>query len=108
VAKYRKGGFMITEIGLFARIPTPKPVFPRHRLGDREPAAAAGKGQRDVFAGGAWRAARIWDMDGLQPGNVIEGLSIVEHSMTTLVIPEGMMASIDDRGFIWLSEVSRQ
>jgi N-methylhydantoinase A len=108
VAKYRKGGFMITEIGLFARIPTPKPVFPRHQLGGRKPAGAAAKGKRDVFAGGAWRAARIWDMDWLEPGNVIEGLSIVEHSMTTLVIPEGMMASVDDRGFIWLSEVGRQ
>ncbi len=107
VAKYRRGGFMISEIGLFARIVTPKPVFPRNRLDGPQPDAAARKGERDVFAGGAWRTARIWDMDRLRPGNVIEGLSIVEHSMTTLVVPEGMVVSVDDRGFLWLSEARK-
>jgi acetone carboxylase, beta subunit len=108
VAKYRRGGFMISEIGLFARIATPKPVFPRHPLGSRDPDTGSLKGHRDVYASGAWRAANIWDMDKLRPGNVIEGLSIVEHSMTTLVIPEGTMASVDERGFLWLSERKKQ
>jgi N-methylhydantoinase A/oxoprolinase/acetone carboxylase beta subunit len=44
-------------------------------------------------------------MDELRPGNVIEGPSIVEHSMTTLVVPVGMHTSMDERGFLWLSEV---
>jgi N-methylhydantoinase A/oxoprolinase/acetone carboxylase beta subunit len=43
-------------------------------------------------------------MDELRPGNVIDGPSIVEHSMTTLVVPRGMRVAMDDRGFLWLSE----
>jgi N-methylhydantoinase A len=105
VAKYRKGGYAITEIGLFARIPTPKPVFPEHDLLPTEPRRPARKGTRKVYADGGWRTAQIWEMDQLRPGNVVDGLSIVEHSMTTLVIPDGMRVSMDERGFLWLSEV---
>ena len=47
-------------------------------------------------------------MDALRPGNVLDGLSIVEHSMTTLIIPDGMNVSMDDRGFLWLSEKKAQ
>jgi acetone carboxylase, beta subunit len=104
VAKYRKGGFLISEVGLFARIQTPKPVFPTFELEEREPGPAADKGTRQIYADGDWREARIWEMDELRPGNVIDGPSIVEHSMTTLVVPDGMRVSMDDRGFLWLSE----
>jgi acetone carboxylase, beta subunit len=105
VAKYRKGGYAIMELGLFARIATPKPVFPRQELSPSEPRKAASKGTREVYVDGRWQTARIWEMDELRPGNVVDGLSIVEHSMTTLVIPNDMRISMDDRGFIWLSEV---
>jgi acetone carboxylase beta subunit len=104
VAKYRKGGYLIGELGLFARIPTPKPVFPRHEKGGREPSRAARKGTREMYADGTWQEARIWEMDELRPGNVVEGPAIVEHSMTTLVVPAAMRVSMDDRGFLWLSE----
>jgi acetone carboxylase, beta subunit len=106
VAKYRKGGYAIMELGLFARIATPKPVFPRHELRASAPDDAARKADRDVYVDGRWQTARIWEMDELAPGNVVDGLSIVEHSMTTLVIPAGMRISMDDRGFLWLSEVA--
>jgi acetone carboxylase, beta subunit len=104
VAKYRKGGYAIMEIGLFARIPTPKPVFPQHEPEGATPRPAALKATRPIYADGAWQEARIWEMDELRPGNEIAGPSIVEHSMTTLVIPDGMAVSMDDRGFLWLSE----
>jgi N-methylhydantoinase A len=104
VAKYRRGGYAIMEIGLFARIPTPKPSFPRHELGSAAPSRAASKGEREVYVDGGWRTARIWEMDELRPGNVIGGLSIVEHSMTTLVIPADMRVEMDERGFLWLME----
>jgi acetone carboxylase, beta subunit len=104
VAKYRKGGFLISEVGLFARIRTPKPVFPTVELGEREPGRAAHKGTRQMYADGEWHEAQIWEMDELRPGNVIDGPSIVEHSMTTLVVPLGMRVSMDERGFLWLSE----
>jgi acetone carboxylase, beta subunit len=103
VAKYRKGGFLISELGIVARIRTPKPVFPEHELEGADPPAAASKGEREVYADGRWIPARIWDMDSLRPGNVIAGPSVVEHSMTTFVIPEGMTARMDERSFLWLS-----
>jgi acetone carboxylase, beta subunit len=105
VAKYRRGGFLISEVGLVARIQTPKPVFPTFELGERKPGRAADKGTRQIYADGEWHEARIWEMDELRPGNVIEGPSIVEHSMTTLVVPVRMRVSMDNRGFLWLSDL---
>jgi N-methylhydantoinase A len=104
VAKYRKGGYLITEIGLFARIPTPKPQFPRQILDGREPPSAAHREAREVYVDGAWRQARVLEMDGLRPGNIVDGLAIIEHPMTTLLVPSGTSASMDDRGFLWLSK----
>lgn len=104
VAKYRKGGYLITEIGLFARIPTAKPRFPRQVLESREPPSAARREAREVYVDGAWRQARVLEMDRLRPGNVVDGLAIIEHPMTTLLVPAGTSASMDDRGFLWLSK----
>lgn len=104
VAKYPKVGWSITEVGVAARIATPKPKFTRHRLGSSRPPSAADKGTRPVYRDGRWNEARIWEMDGLLPGNVIEGLAIVEHSMTTLVVPPGWRVSVDQWGFLWLEE----
>ena len=41
-------------------------------------------------------------MDLLRPGNRIEGPAIVEHPATTLLVPPGMHAEMDEWSFIWL------
>jgi N-methylhydantoinase A/oxoprolinase/acetone carboxylase beta subunit len=41
-------------------------------------------------------------MDTLQPGNIIEGLAIIEHPATTLLVPANRLARMDARKFVWL------
>jgi N-methylhydantoinase A/oxoprolinase/acetone carboxylase beta subunit len=55
-----------------------------------------------VYRSGRWREARVFEMDELGPGNVIEGLAIIEAPNTTLFVPEARRARFDEWGLIWM------
>ncbi|MGD9603774.1 MAG: hydantoinase/oxoprolinase family protein [Gammaproteobacteria bacterium] len=101
-AKYPKAGYAIFQVALVASIETRKPEFPLYPERGAEPPAAAKKGERDVYIDGRWQKAGIYDMDQLEPGNVIAGLAILEHPATTLLVPGTRKARVDGRRFIWL------
>ncbi|RMD82528.1 MAG: hypothetical protein D6815_08990, partial [Candidatus Dadabacteria bacterium] len=61
-------------------------------------------GTRPVFRNGKWSDATLYEMDELRPGNVIKGLAVVEAPNTTLFIPEGWQARIDEYKIYWLSQ----
>jgi len=44
-------------------------------------------------------------MDALEAGNVINGLAILEHPATTLLVPGTRRARVDARKFIWLENL---
>jgi len=50
---------------------------------------------------GKWKEFDIWEMDLLEAGNRIDGPAIIEHPMTTLVIPAENYVQFDDHKFIW-------
>jgi acetone carboxylase beta subunit len=102
VSKYEQAGYQIFELGVVARTAKPKPELQRHELQSKTPDAAAQKGMRRAYFEGAWHEASIWDMDGLHAGNVLQGPAIAEHPMTTLVIPPGARARLDEWEFLWL------
>jgi acetone carboxylase, beta subunit len=102
VSKYREAGFQIMELGLLARIEKVKPRFEKRPLGSAEPTKEAFLGERKVYRDGIWHDARLYDMDSLEPGNVVEGFAIVEHPATTFVVPPAKRAEVDEWGFIWL------
>ncbi|NQU04209.1 MAG: hydantoinase/oxoprolinase family protein [Syntrophaceae bacterium] len=101
-AKYPQAGYTILQVALVASIKTKKPEFPRLPLSGPSPSAQAAKGTRKVYMDGDWNTANLFEMDLLEPGNVIEGLAIIEHPATTLVVPANRRARIDDRKFVWL------
>jgi N-methylhydantoinase A len=102
VSKYEQAGYQIFELGLLARTAKTKPELQRFELEDETPSADARKGERRAYFDGTWHDASIWDMDGLRAGNVVEGPAIVEHPMTTLVIPPDGRARLDEWEFLWL------
>lgn len=104
VARHRDAGAEIHALGLLATIPTVKPALPTRPLGDAKPSASARLTDRPVFRDGRWQTASIWDMEALVPGNRVEGLAVVEHPATTLVVPEGMYIEVDEYRMIWLRE----
>ncbi|MGE3773163.1 MAG: hydantoinase/oxoprolinase family protein, partial [Gammaproteobacteria bacterium] len=100
-AKYPKAGYAILQVALVASIETRKPEFPLFETQGPTPPPAACKGTRPVYRDGKWQDAAIYDMEGLQPGNVIEGLAILEHPATTLFVPSTRRARMDRRKFVW-------
>lgn len=102
VARHREAGVEIHGLGVLATIPTVKPVIPKRDLEGPSPPAEAHKSDRKVYRDGAWRTASIWDMEQLKPGNLVQGLAVIEHPATTLVVPDGMEVEVDEFRMIWL------
>jgi N-methylhydantoinase A/oxoprolinase/acetone carboxylase beta subunit len=94
--------YHVTEVSVVAQVDTVKPRIVRHELAGTEPAASARKGARPVFHRGRWRDAQLYEMERLRPGNEIDGLAVIEAPNTTLFLPEGWRATIDEHEIYWL------
>jgi len=98
-----EAGHAITSVGLEARVERMKPVVPKYSLKDKEPPKSAHKGQREVYHRG-WMKFDLWEMDLLEAGNRVEGPAIIEHPMTTLVIPPDKCIELDEHRIIWYKD----
>jgi len=94
-------GYQITELAVEGHVPTVKPKLFEHPLESTVPSDKAAKGRREVYHRKQWIEFDLWEMDKLKPGNEIQGPSIIEHPMTTLVVPEGHAVRLDAYGIIW-------
>lgn len=101
-AKYPKAGYAIFQVALVASIETRKPEFPVLPMQGPTPPEKSFKGERDVYFERTWQPAKIYDMDSMEPGNIIPGLAILEHPATTLLVPPTRKARMDERRFVWL------
>lgn len=88
-------GYFITRAILRGAVDVEKPNLPSAPVTKREPAMEAFKGERQVYWKGQWLRARLWEMDRLEGGNVVDGLAIVEAPATTLVVPPSWQAELD-------------
>ena len=95
VSRYGQAGFTITELGIVATADKVKPVLLRHPLGEAD-AAKAHKGRRKVCFAGTWHDTDLFEMDDLQPGNLVTGPAIIEHPATTLVVHPGDRVRVDE------------
>jgi len=97
-------GVVIKEVATVATVTgVTKPKITKSPLGPEKPPEKAFKGQRDVFYEGKWVTFDVWEMDPLKPGNKISGPAILEHPMTTLVVPPNRKIYIDEYEFIHYS-----
>jgi N-methylhydantoinase A len=99
-AMYSEVGFQILEVALTAEVATPKPVIPELAMAGKKPPSAAEKGARQVYYRGKNKEFRIYEMDELRAGNVVNGPGIIEHPATTLYIPPGQHVAFDNRRII--------
>jgi acetone carboxylase beta subunit len=104
-AKFPEVGYQIFELGLIAMIPKLKPQLRIYPQEGKTPDREAFKGERELYVNGVWKKARIYEMDLLKTGNEIEGLAIIEAPATTMPVPEGRKAVVDEYKRIWLKEV---
>jgi len=100
-ARFPEIGYQITEVYLEAVADRINPVIPKFDLKGAKPSDNATKGQRQAYMDGKWIDFDIWEMDALEAGNRVDGPSIIEHPMTTLVIPPENYVEFDEHRFIW-------
>ncbi len=100
-ARFPDTGYQITEVSVEAIADKIRPVIPKYALRDKKPPKEAYKGQRDAYMDGKWLPFTTWEMDLLEAGNRVDGPAIIEHTMTTLVIPPENYVEFDERKLIW-------
>ena len=99
-ALYSEVGYQILEVALTADIATPKPQLPELKLSGKKPPSAAEKGVREVYWRGDKLQFRIYEMDPIEAGNIINGPAVIEHPATTLLVPPGFHVEFDSRRLI--------
>lgn len=99
-ALYSEVGYQILEVALTADVLTPKPRLPILKKKGPRPSSASEKGTRKVYWRGKMLDFRIYEMDPLEPGNVIKGPAIIEHPATTLLVAPGDHVELDNRRLI--------
>ena len=94
--------YQIGEVSVVAEVSTVKPLVVRKELEGKDPPANAEKGTRPVYQQGQWYNARLYEMDNLRPGNQIPGIAVIEAPSTTLFVPPGWRARIDEYDIFWM------
>lgn len=105
VSKYEQAGYQVFELGVIARTSKTKPELQRFELRGERPEEGAQKSERKTYFAGEWHTASIWDMDKLHAGNVVLGPAVIEHPMTTLVVPPDGRVRLDEWEFLWLDRI---
>ena len=77
---------------------TVKPRLKKQRKAGASSRKALKGTRRAYFTGKkpGWRDAAIYDYARLAAGNVVKGPSIIETEFTTIVVPEGQRAELDE------------
>jgi len=89
-----RGGMEIVSVALTSSVITPKRIVPRDYVG-KDP-SDAWKGEREVYFDGKWVKTKVYQLNKLQVGNVIDGYAIIEGRDTTVVVPNGYRVSVDE------------
>jgi N-methylhydantoinase A/oxoprolinase/acetone carboxylase beta subunit len=89
-----RGGMEIVSVALTASVSTPKRIVSHDYIGkDSSPAL---KREREVYFEGEWKKTRIYNLDKLQVGNIIDAQAIIEGRDTTVVVPYEYRVSVDE------------
>ena len=95
-ARFPDAGYSVTAVHLEAVAPKPQPVLGKRELKGEKPSDSAYVGSRDVFHRDAWMQFRVFEMQELDAGNVIEGPAIIRDPMTTVVVPPNRRMELDE------------
>jgi N-methylhydantoinase A/oxoprolinase/acetone carboxylase beta subunit len=96
-AGHAEAGVEVISIAVDAIGATVKPTLLAHPIVGPDGTHARKGTRRAYFTGKnpGYRDATIYDYTKLQPGNIVNGPSIIETPFTTVVVPEGRVAEVD-------------
>jgi len=89
-----RGGVQIITIAVTPVAPTVKPKFIEMKEVGEDPGQAL-RGERDVYFEGAFRKSRIYSMEKLLPGNVVQGPAVIDGIDTNIIIPMDRFVQVD-------------
>jgi N-methylhydantoinase A len=95
----------IVNLRAVHRYPLPPPRLGRRPASGGSPAAAR-KGSRRAWFGGAWHDTSLYERDRLPAGEVIAGPAIVEQPDTTTIVPPRWTAVRDRAGNLLLARTT--
>jgi len=98
-------GYSITGAIVRGVVDVAKPQIPEEPIYGETPPADAFLGHRTIYWDGEHLQANIFEMEKLMPGNKIPAFSILESTATTLVVPNGFEAYLDEHRIFHLKEV---
>lgn len=98
-------GYSITGAIVRGVVDVAKPQIPQEPLYGEVPPADAFLGEREIYWNGEFLQANIYEMEKLLPGNRIQAFSILESTATTLVVPLGFEAYLDENRIFHLKEL---
>jgi len=100
-ARSREFGYTITRAILMGYISIPKPALLEEMETEIVPKEAY-KGEREIYWGGKWYTAEIYEMGLLRAGNKIEGPAVIESPASSYVVPPDYLTKLDRRRVFWL------
>ena len=100
-ARYPEVGYRITEVHIEAVTKKPKPIIPSYKVEGSMPSRKALYGKRKAYMDGKWQEFKVWQMNLLGAGNRVDGPAIIEHPLTTLVVPSTNYVEFDEHRFVW-------
>lgn len=103
-SRFPEAGYLITSVYLEAVVPKIQPRLVAHPLKGKDTSKAAIKGKRPAYWDGHWVESTVWNMELMEPGNRIDGPALIEHPMTTLPVPPGRYAEMDEHMAIWFKK----
>ena len=99
-----EAGVEVNALRVEALGPVPKPSLKPGpaRAGDPVP-----KGRRKLYLGTSWQETPVYEWSRLLPGQGIPGPSIIESRFTTVLVPPGADARLDEYGNVVLRTMMR-
>ena len=92
---YPEGGLEVISLALQVWAEMPKPRLVKRPFQGDDPSSAF-KGRRKVFFDHDFFDTAVYEMTRLNHGNAVIGPAIIEGTDTTLVLPQGFKASVDE------------
>jgi acetone carboxylase beta subunit len=93
-------GYLITHAIVTGTVDVEQPALPDLEERDGTPPE---KGSRPVHWGEGFADTRIFELDDIEPGNVVAGPAVIESVATTFALPPGRSARLDGRRIFHLA-----
>ncbi|MBC7997576.1 MAG: hydantoinase B/oxoprolinase family protein, partial [Leptolyngbya sp.] len=96
----------VTLKGESAEVGSPGLERIKHNLMEPSSPSQSNPESTRIYSAGQWHSAQIFQREGLQAGDVINGPAIITEATATTVVDLGWSATVDRRAFLILTKMS--